>query len=448
MQNVSSLIARFLKERGVDRIYGLCGGHVQPIWDHAAQLGIRIIDVRDEGAAVHMAQAHRELSGTLGMALVTAGPGMTNAVTGIANAHVSRVPILIISGVPPRPQQSMGALQAIPQVEIVRPITRYAKTVSTASHVLRELDDALLCAEGLSGEPGPVFIDFPTDLLREKIPTQGIDLHRFQRHERLSLHPSPTAIQSAVRLLWGAHRPVVISGRGARGAQTSLLRLLDALRCVYLDTGESRGLVPEDHPAFMPAVRGRAMKEADVILTIGRTLDYQLGYGSSAVFQDARFVRIGLHKSEVRENRDADVEVWGSTPEVLEALLGEAAGRSAATDPVWIAEMMAENRRKGEQLRQLLSGAPLGKDGAMHPYRLLGCLRDALKPDAVVIADGGDTLSFARVALTGWTLPRLRGFWLPRGGSSLRRCSQPPLPRAPGGGCVRRRSLRFQCHGA
>jgi len=165
-EQVSRLIARFLVGRGVDRIFSLCGGHIQPIWDHVARMGIRIIDVRDERAAVHMAQAHSELTGELGVAIVTAGPGMTNAITGIANAHVSRVPLLVISGKPPRPQQNMGALQELPQVEIVRPITRYARSITCSTHVLRELDEAAACAEGQGCEPGPAFIDFPTDLLQ------------------------------------------------------------------------------------------------------------------------------------------------------------------------------------------------------------------------------------------------------------------------------------------
>jgi acetolactate synthase-1/2/3 large subunit len=141
MKEVSQLIAQFLKARGVDRVFGLCGGHILPIWDWIDRVEIPIIDVRDERAAVHMAHAHSDLTGHLGVALVTAGPGMTNALTGIANASVSRVPVLIISGVPPRPQENMGALQAIPQTDIVRPITRYARTVWRAEHVLRELDD-------------------------------------------------------------------------------------------------------------------------------------------------------------------------------------------------------------------------------------------------------------------------------------------------------------------
>ena len=401
MEDVSHLIARFLKERMVDRVFSLCGGHILPIWDHIHRLGIRIIDVRDERAAVHMAHAHRELTGRLGVALVTAGPGMTNAVTGIANAHVSRVPILVISGVPPRPQENMGALQAVPQAEIVRPITRYARTISRAEHVLRELDEAVSCAEGHCGEPGPVFIDFPTDLLREKIPEALVDPSRFRVREPAAVIPSPENIQAAVVMLWKAARPLVISGRGTRGAETGLLRILDTLGCVYMDTAEGRGLVPEDHPAYMPAMRGRATREADVVLTIGRTLDFQLGYGSKAVFPNAKFVRIGMSANELRGNRRADVELFGSSPEILEALVKTAKGDRPMTDRSWVEEMRNVDRRRRKGLRQKLLETPPGEDGAMHPYRLLGYVREALKEDAIIVADGGDFLSFSRIALTG-----------------------------------------------
>src|ERR671933_2936371 len=121
--SAAGVVARFLKARGVDRIFALCGGHIMPLWMRADAEGIRIIDVRDERAAVHMAHAHAELTGALGVALVTAGPGVTNAMTGIANAHVARAPVLILSGVPPRAQENRGALQDIVHTEIVRPIT-------------------------------------------------------------------------------------------------------------------------------------------------------------------------------------------------------------------------------------------------------------------------------------------------------------------------------------
>jgi acetolactate synthase-1/2/3 large subunit len=407
---ISFLISKFMAERGVDRIFSLCGGHILPIWDYAARLGIRIIDVRDERAAVHMAQAHVELTGKPGVAMVTAGPGMTNAVTGIANAYISRVPLLVISGRPPRPQEFMGALQDLPQVEIIKPITRYARTIQHANHVLRELDEAFACAAGQGNEPGPAFIDFPTDLLREQIPVPLVDKDRFTSREVFYPDPPPEAVNRALDILWSARRLVMISGRGARGAARSITKLLDKLGCVYLDTTESRGLVPDDHPASMPAVRGRATQEADVVITLGRSLDFQLGYGSPAVFPDARFVRIGTSAAELRSNRRGDVEIYGSISMVLDAILTRLGQGRLSIDAEWIDDLRSHDRVRRDKLQHQLTQAAPGADGAMHPYRLLGCLKDALNRDAVIIADGGDILSFARIALTGGMYMDCGGF--------------------------------------
>ena len=128
-QSAAAVIARFLKARGVTRVFGLCGGHIMPIWMRLDAEGIAIVDVRDERAAVYMAHAHAELTGGLGVALVTAGPGVTNAMTGIANAHVARAPVLVMSGVPPRRQENRGALQDMVHTDLVRSLTRYARTV-------------------------------------------------------------------------------------------------------------------------------------------------------------------------------------------------------------------------------------------------------------------------------------------------------------------------------
>src|ERR1700675_4925510 len=151
--SAAALIARLLKQRGVKRVFALCGGHIMPIWMRIDAQGIRIIDVRDERAAVHMAQAHAELTGQLGVALVTAGPGVTNAMTGIANAHVSRAPVLIIAGANPRPQENRGGLQDLDHTHLVSSITRYARTVREASLAPAELDEAISRALGEGGEP-------------------------------------------------------------------------------------------------------------------------------------------------------------------------------------------------------------------------------------------------------------------------------------------------------
>jgi len=401
MKQVSTLIARFLKERKVDRVFSLCGGHIMPIWDDLGGLGIRIIDVRDERAAVHMAHAHSELTGRLGVAVVTAGPGMTNAVTGIANAFIARVPILVIAGVPPQAQQNMGALQSIAQVDIVRSITRYARTICRAEHTLRELDEAAACAQGHGGEPGPAFIDFPTDVLRTRIFDSRIDPIHFRPHERVIISPAVETIRCAANLLTRSRRPLVISGRGTRGAAAPLHKFLDAFGCAYLDTPESRGLIPADHPRFVPAVRGRAMREADLVFTLGRSLDFQLAYGSRAVFGEAQFIRAGTTPSELSGNRRPEVALFGSPAAVLDALADTLQGATTGLDHRWLADIQAADRKSRQALVTKMRQMPPGDDGAMHPYRLLSRVREKLKRDAVVVADGGDFLSFARIGLSG-----------------------------------------------
>ena len=265
---------------------------------------------------------------------------------------------------------------------------------------MRELDEAMAAAEGrFGGEPGPAFIDFPTDMLREEIPESLVEYDRMAARENPVIIPSPDSVKSAASMLCSAKCLLVISGRGARGAEEALGRFLDRMNCVYIDTGESRGLIPQDHPSFMPAVRGKAMADADVVLTVGRTLDFQLGYGSPAVFPNARFVRIGTTAGELSGNRRADVEVFGSPAFALDAVLA-ASEKPPETDTAWVDEMRNQDRKRRDDLQKKLTETPPGKDGAMHPYRMLGCIRDCLEPDAVIVADGGDILSFARIALT------------------------------------------------
>ena len=399
----AALIARLLKARGVDRVFGLCGGHIMPIWMRLDAEGIRIIDVRDERAAVYMAHAHAELTGGLGVAIVTAGPGVTNAMTGIANAHVARAPVLVLSGTPPRPQENRGALQDMTHTDFVRPLTRYARTVRQPELVLQELDEAIARAFGQGGEPGPVYLDFPVDTLRADVPAAVQLPEHFAPKPRDLLLPDPAAVQRAVDLLWSARRPLFVSGRGARGAGAVLTRLLDRLGALYLDTGESRGLVSDDHPSVVAAMRGSVMSEADLIITVGRKLDFQLAYGSPAVFGAAKFLRLADCAAELRDNRRGAAEVFATPSASLEAILTAAGEREPSTDKTWAGTVRTKHLERANKLHASMKTAPPGSDGLMHPNRLLAALRDKLPKDAVIVADGGDFLSFARVGLPAST---------------------------------------------
>ncbi|MFN3937504.1 MAG: thiamine pyrophosphate-binding protein [Gemmobacter sp.] len=396
--SVAAWIARFLRARGIDRIFGLQGGHIQPIWDFAARQGIRIVDVRHECAAIHMAHAHAELTGGLGVAMVTAGPGVTNTVTAVANAALARIPVLVIGGCTSRPQANMGPLQDIPHVDILRPVTRLARTARVAEQVIRELDEAVARAMGDGGEPGPVYVEIPTDVLRTHVPEALVLEDWMTPKPRRVLPPDPAAVAEAAAALWSARRPLVVSGRGANGAAQALVRLLDASGALYLDTQESRGLVPPDHPSVVGAMRGAVMGEADLVITVGRRLDYQLGYGSPAVFPHARFIRISDTASELIDNRRGTPELLATPALALEAIAEAGARRGApALDRDW-----AGTTRAKHVARAAGGNAPApqtGSDGKIHPLAIFAALKDLTEPDCIGIADGGDLLSFARVGL-------------------------------------------------
>lgn len=399
-RTVAEVVARFLVARGVDRIFGLQGGHIQPIWDHLAQLGVRIVDVRDEGAAVHMAHAHAVLSGQVGICMATAGPGVTNCVTAMTNAHLERVPVLLIGGCPPRPQDDLGPLQGIDHAAILAPVTRSSRTLRVAEQIARDLDKAWAMADGDGNPPGPVYVEIPTDVLRETVPDACVLDEHLQPKARRVLRPDPDQVARAAAVLRAARRPLVVTGRGAQRAGAALTRLLDASGAVYLDTQESRGLVDPAHASVVGAVRARAMQEADCVLVVGRKLDYQMAYGSPAVFKAAKsFLRIADHADELRDNRRGEVELLADAGLALDALVAATGQPSSALDTAWTQALRAEHVRRAAKYAEGLASAPAGKDSHMHPNRIFAALRRVLKPDAITVADGGDLLSFARMGL-------------------------------------------------
>jgi acetolactate synthase-1/2/3 large subunit len=392
-------VARFLEARGPKRIFGLQGGHIQPIWDRLLQHGIPIVDVRHEGAAVHMAVAHALLTGELGVALATSGPGVTNCVTSVANADLERAPILVIGGCPPARQDHMGPLQGSPHVEIMRPICRRSRTLRIADQVIRELDHAVAMAYGAGDLPGPVYVEIPAEVLRTEVAEAAALPEYFVPRSAARALPDPAAIDCAAALLADARRPLVISGGGARGAAGALVQLLDATGAAYLDTQESRGLVSSGHPAFAGAMRAAAMADSDLVITVGRKLDYQLGYGSPAAFPKARFIRISAHAGERDDNRPGDARIAGDVGSAL-TMLADAMRRGAgSTDTAWRDGLHAKHVERSRKYVASLATTASGADGRMHPNRIFAALRTRLRDDAIGVADGGDILSFARAGL-------------------------------------------------
>ena len=399
MTSVAAAIARFVAGQGVSRVYTLPGSHVKPICSELARLGIRIVSARHECAAVHMAHAEADLTGTLGVAIVTTGPGLTNAITGIASAFLSRTPLLVLSARVPDAQAGMGALEEVPQGDLVRPVCRYVRAVADERHVLSGLHMAVTAALGSDGPPGPVYVDFTPNMLKQPMPDWYLDSRWFNRIARPARLPNDDAIANAAALLRGSRRPLAIGGRGVLGAGAALEKFLQASGCLYLDTRESRGTLSRDNPNSIPALRGRAMAEADLVITLGRRLDFELAYGSGAVFaESARFLRIGRTVEELSENRRGDVEVCADVDAVLQRLV-ELEAKPSAPDTAWQNELKSANVAKTSTTK----AHPPGSDGRMHPLTLIAAINRLVDTQTVCIVDGGDILSFARVGLRART---------------------------------------------
>lgn len=371
-----------------ERTYGLCGGHIQPIWDALGDTKTSIIDTRDERAAVHAAHAEAEVTGGLGVALVTAGPGFTNALTGIANAYKSGVPLLVVTGYPPLPQFERGALQEVPHRDIAEDITVTDRTVYKPGRIREYIVET---AGAALDERGPAVVEVPTDVLRETaelvhnrpIPTGPTDITA-----------SGKALDDAEDALRGADRPIAILGRGARDAAREIHGFVESARLPVLTTAGSKGVIPETNEYCVPGARGDAMNRADLYLILGKRLDFTLGYGSPAVFGDAVFVQVDVDADALRRNRTPDAAIRSTVSSAVTGL------RDRLDGAVGTQEWVEDLQKTHEQRVRRMAERKTADETPIHPYRVCGAIERAVDDDAIVICDGGDTLSFGRVAIS------------------------------------------------
>lgn len=394
---VAGAIVAELQATGVPRFHGLCGGHIQALWDEAAQRGMPIVDVRHENNAVLAAHAEAAVTGNLAVATVTAGPGFTNAMTALINAARSGEAVLVLTGRPPTPQMGLGAMQDVPQADMVKSMVSFADTIHSPRTALPLLRAAVAAAMGRTAPRGPAVLEVPTDVLRSLAAVS--DGPADESPSSGELLPAPDRLAEAAELLRDARRPLIIGGRAVRESPMEVRALVEKTGALYLDSADSRGAVRPLPDRAAMAVRGKAMAGADVIVTLGRRLDFQLGYGSGAVFDSsARFLRVGRTAAEIIEGRKADVEVFGDVGPAVRKL-NSLDVEPTAPDDTWLKEMASSSAERAVRLQERMASEPPGSDGRMHPHRLIAALNEWLDDDAAVVADGGDILSFARVGL-------------------------------------------------
>ena len=391
MTHGGSLAARALKDAGVGAIFTLTGGHIMPILDGALDEDIPVIDVRHEQAAVHAADAYSRLNpGRIGCAVLTAGPGVTDGVTGIANAWRANSPILVIGGQGPFSNLRRGSLQEMDHVGMIRPISKWADACDQTDRIPEYIEMAVRTA--VSGVPGPAFLEIPMDVL---MAPASLDDARFPtiRTTPPTVHPDPADLQAALDVLATAERPVLLGGTGVKWSQggAALARFSEATRIpVYLN-GMGRGMLRSDHPQFFNRTRRQAMKECDVFVLVGSPLDFRLRFGAS-VPADARIVQFDMDATLIGQNRSADVGVVGNIGAALEQLtdLLEASGLSLDFGE-WSDGLRADEDAAAAALESQLTS----DESPVDPLRFAAEIRDFIDEDTILIGDGGDIVAQA-----------------------------------------------------
>lgn len=397
------LLAAALRAEGVTHLFTLSGGHLAPLYDGCVEAGIRIVDVRHEQAAVHAADGWARVTGEPGVAAVSAGPGVTNAVTGIANGFYANSPFMVVGGKSPLSELGMGSFQEMDQVALVRSITRWARTCWQSRRIADDVAEGIRVAT--SGRMGPVFLDVPLDVQLDAWP-EGVEVPGATRPEAKP-HGDPDQVRRAASLLREARRPVVLAGTGVRwaGATQELAALAEALKAPVLLSSLGRGSLPPDHPYFFSAARKHALGGCDVLLALGVDWDFRLGFGRRNLPEHLRVIQVDVDGAHIGRNRPVEVGIVGDPGKVIGQLLAEGIG--VAEEPRWTEEVRGEERRKEEEAR-----AGMESDAVpVHPQRLAREIRDFLDPDAVVVGDGGDIVGISASIVH----PREPGRWLDPG---------------------------------
>jgi acetolactate synthase I/II/III large subunit len=369
-------ITRALGALGVDHLFTLTGGHIFPILDGCHQDGINLVDTRHEQTATFGAEAYGRLSRRLGVVAITAGPGVTNAMSALAQARFNCAPLLALAGRAPAYRWGQGSLQEIDHVPFVDPLAP-ARTVTDTDRISAEVLDAAL--QAMSAPRGPRFLDFPLDVLFNMT---DLDVTAPQA-------PRPSFdgdVGPIVSLLEGSQRPVVVAGSNVwlDGAEANLVRLAEAAEVPVFTNGQGRGCIPADHRLAFSRARSKALKEADLVIVAGTPLDFRLGFGQ---FGNAKVVH--LDSNPTAEHLDLAAALSGALDLILGAL---ADGIGSAPDTKeWVTALReTEDQKRDSVQAELRSDA-----NPIHPMRIYGELVPLLDRDAIVIGDGGDFVSYA-----------------------------------------------------
>jgi len=380
------IIARALKNEGVDTLFTLTGGHIVPILDGCLQEGIRIVDIRHEQTAAHAAEAYTRLTGRLGVAAVTAGPGVTDTITGVATAFYGTTPMLVIGGRHLIRQELKGGLQEMDHTRLFHSITKWA---ATAWQVDRLADYIATAARhAFEGRGGPVFLDVPMDVQFDMVEETAV---RFPVSYRQSagFGADSATLDEIVSRLRGAERVMIFAGAGARaGAAVRLAELAEILQAPTFVNSRARGSLPHGHPLLGNHQRSLAMAGADVVLALGVDWDFRTSYGEK-ISSDAVVIQVDGDAAKVGWNRPAHVGVVADPMSVVAQLVDMTDDLRRHDTPVWTKEIMEKEAAKAEEARQ----AAADDSSPVSPQRFAKEVSEFFGTDSIVSVDGGDIVS-------------------------------------------------------
>ncbi len=377
------LVAKALKSRGVSHLFTLSGGHLFSIYDGCREEGIEIVDVRHEQSAGFAAEGFAKATRKVGVAALTAGPGVTNGMSAIAGAKANGSPICVLGGRAPEMRWGSGSLQEIDHLPFVSPLVKSAETVKEPGQIATLTAAALDLA--MQAPSGPSFVDYPLDVVfseaEAKVPAPPAAVSR----------PPAGGVEEAAALLAAAERPAIMAGSGLywAHAERELRILAEAIGVPVFLNGLGRGCLPADHELAFSRARGVGLKGADVALVVGVPIDFRLGFGGS--FGEAtKIIRLDVAPNQLTANRTPHLDLAGDIAASLAAIVDSAAVANPCTGP-WLSELrtVEAEQRAGERDELEDPRSPL------HPVRIYKELGEVLDRDAIVVGDGGDFVSYA-----------------------------------------------------
>jgi acetolactate synthase-1/2/3 large subunit len=392
------LVAKALERHGVDTFFFLMGAPMTPAEKACIDLGMRGIDVRHEQAAAMMAHAYARVRNRPGICMACSGPGALNFGTGLANALVDCAPVIALGGASPWNEFGRGAFQEFDQLAAMKPLVKWAERVYETRRIPELID--LAFRHALAGKPGPVYLDFPGDVLFGEVEDADVVWPALPPGgEGGRPTGDPRLVERAIGLLAAAERPVVISGSGLlwSDATDAFAAWIERTGIPFYTTPQGRGVLAEDHPLFYPNARSTALREADVVMVAGTRLNYVFSHGQPPRFSPkARLIRIDIDPGELASSPQVELGILGDARAVLEQLAETAGTRlSPARYAGWRQRLEGVDKDKAPALEEQMATDAV----PIHPLRLCKEIRDFLPRDAILAVDGQEILNYGRQSI-------------------------------------------------